>query len=90
MISLYIILKEKSTFILTSLKQNDIIMVISLTTQWRRTMESIMTVRAPGELQEFLAHEAQKHGLTRNALILQILWDWERKQRPSDDEKDRR
>ena len=53
-------------------------------------MESIMTVRAPGELQEFLAHEAQKHGLTRNALILQILWDWERKQRPSDDEKDRR
>lgn len=53
-------------------------------------MESIMTVRAPSELQEFLAQEAQKHGLTRNALILQILWDWERRQRPVEGEKDRR
>ena len=39
-------------------------------------MESIMTVRAPDELQKDLKKYALKHGLTRNALILQILWQW--------------
>lgn len=39
-------------------------------------MASIMTVRAPIELQVFLAEKAKDLGLTRNALILQILWGW--------------
>ena len=38
-----------------------------------------MTVRAPEELQEELKIRAGKQGLTRNALILNILWDWIRK-----------
>nr|DAI11055.1 MAG TPA: hypothetical protein [Caudoviricetes sp.] len=37
---------------------------------------NIMTVRAPDNLQEELRDIAVKKGLTRNALILQILWDW--------------
>ena len=39
-------------------------------------MASIMTVRAPAELQEILSLQAKTLGLARNALILQILWDW--------------
>ena len=39
-------------------------------------MESIMTVRAPAELQSILTSQAKNFGLARNALILQILWDW--------------
>ena len=39
-----------------------------------------MTVRAPEELQEELKIRAGKQGLTRNALILNILWDWIRKE----------
>lgn len=39
-------------------------------------MQSIMTVRAPDALQEDLKKIAAREGLTRNALILQILWDW--------------
>lgn len=37
-------------------------------------MESIMTVRAPADLQNILSLQA------RNALILQILWDWTERQ----------
>ena len=40
-----------------------------------------MTVRAPEELQEELKIRAGKQGLTRNALILNILWDWIRKEK---------
>ena len=40
-----------------------------------------MTVRAPEELQEELKIRAGKQGLTRNVLILNILWDWIRKEK---------
>lgn len=36
----------------------------------------IMTLRVPDEVQEILMAYAKKHGLTRNALVLQILWGW--------------
>lgn len=36
----------------------------------------IMTVRAPDKLQEALKKKAEEQGQTRNALILQILWEW--------------
>lgn len=39
-----------------------------------------MSVRAPDDLQNKLKIFAGKHGLTRNALILQILWDWVKQQ----------
>ncbi len=39
-------------------------------------MASIMTVRAPSDLQKLLSSQAKELGLARNALILQILWDW--------------
>lgn len=35
-----------------------------------------MTVRAPEKLQVILMHEAELKGMTRNALVLKILWDW--------------
>ena len=45
-------------------------------------MASIMTVRAPDRLQNTLNQAAKQRGLTRNALILQILQDWiERKEK---------
>lgn len=43
-------------------------------------MASIMTVRAPADLQELLSLRAKHLGLARNALILQILWDWAERQ----------
>jgi len=39
-----------------------------------------MTVRAPSDLQEILSLQAKNLGLARNALILQILWDWAERQ----------
>lgn len=39
-----------------------------------------MTVRAPENLQKKLSEIAKKQGLTRNALILHILWDWMEKE----------
>lgn len=36
----------------------------------------IMTLRAPEEMQKQLTISARRKGLTRNALILQILWRW--------------
>lgn len=42
-------------------------------------MANIMSVRAPDTLQAKLKALADKQGLTRNALILQILWEWVRK-----------
>lgn len=35
-----------------------------------------MTVRAPDKLQKILNIKSKHLGLTRNALILQILWEW--------------
>lgn len=35
-----------------------------------------MTVRASDELQKILKEAAKAQGFTRNALILQILWEW--------------
>lgn len=43
-------------------------------------MSSIMTVRAPTGLQEILSSQAKNLGLARNALILQILWEWTKSQ----------
>ena len=43
-------------------------------------MSSIMTVRAPTGLQEILSSQAKSLGLARNALILQILWEWTKSQ----------
>lgn len=39
-------------------------------------MISVVTVRMPNELKEFLKDSASKQGLTRNSLVLQILWEW--------------
>lgn len=39
-------------------------------------MKNIMTVRAQDGLREALSRRAKELGITRNALILQILWDW--------------
>lgn len=41
----------------------------------------IMSVRAPDLLKNELSIYAKKHGLTRNALILQILWEYVEKQK---------
>lgn len=43
-------------------------------------MQKIMTVRPPDDLAEMLSAAAKRLGMTRNALILQILWDWAKKQ----------
>ena len=43
-------------------------------------MASIMTVRASENLQKILSESAKAQGYTRNALILQILWDWIKQQ----------
>ena len=39
-------------------------------------MAKIMTIRPPEWLQDTLRAMAKKRGLTVNALVLQILWDW--------------
>ena len=39
-------------------------------------MASIMTVRATDELKESLKHLATERGIIRNGLILNILWEW--------------
>lgn len=39
-------------------------------------MANVMTVRVPDELQNLLKKSASEHGLTRNALVLHILWEW--------------
>ncbi len=39
-------------------------------------MMNIMTIRVPDELQIKLKKYAENQGLTRNALVLQILWAW--------------
>lgn len=39
-------------------------------------MASIMTIRAPDELQRTLKEYAKQFGYPRNALVLQILQEW--------------
>lgn len=39
-------------------------------------MAGIMTVRAPEHIQKLLTEYANRRGITRNALILQIIWEW--------------
>lgn len=39
-------------------------------------MADIMTVRVPKEMRDILSLKAKRMGLARNALIIQILWDW--------------
>lgn len=39
-------------------------------------MNPICTFRAPEELRRILKEAAQERGITMNALMLQILWDW--------------
>lgn len=43
-------------------------------------MISQMLVRSPQELKDILQERAKKKGLTLNSLILQILWEWLKKQ----------
>ena len=42
-------------------------------------MARIMTVRAPDDLFKDLERLAKTKGFTRNGLILQILWEWVKK-----------
>lgn len=42
-------------------------------------MTTIMTIRAPEDMQHALSEKAQSAGLTRNALVLQILQEWLKK-----------
>lgn len=49
-------------------------------------MASIMTVRAPDDLQKSLKDHAKRLGYPRNALILQILQGWVKEQQKSKDE----
>lgn len=39
-------------------------------------MNPIMTIRPPDKMQVLLKKIAQSRGLTANALVIQILWDW--------------
>mgnify|MGYP002326578248 CR=1 FL=1 len=39
-------------------------------------MANIMTIRAPDEMQRLLKETSKDLGFTRNALVLQILWEW--------------
>lgn len=45
-------------------------------------MQPIMTLRVPETLQNNLKKIATHEGLTRNALVLQILWDWIKQNQP--------
>ncbi len=38
-------------------------------------------IRAPREIKTFLQSEAKRIGITLNALILQILWEWVKKRK---------
>lgn len=39
-------------------------------------MAKVMTTRLPEELHKQLKYRANKKGLTLNALVIQILWEW--------------
>ncbi len=44
-------------------------------------MAKIMTVRPPDKLQEILKNVARERGYTTNQLVIQILWDWIKKEK---------
>lgn len=39
-------------------------------------MADMMTVRAPRELKDLIQSEAERMGISVNALVLHILWEW--------------
>ena len=39
-------------------------------------MIKVKTLRMPDNLSSFIIKNAKEQGLTQNALILKILWDW--------------
>ena len=43
-------------------------------------------LRLPYDLNTWLIQEAKKQGVAKNALILQILWDWAKRQGKPDTE----
>ena len=46
-------------------------------------------LRIPYELNTWLVLEAQKQGISKNALILQILWEWAEENKPPTETKSR-
>lgn len=42
-------------------------------------MAKIMTVRPPDNLQQVIKEKAKEKGYTVNQLVLQILWEWIKK-----------
>ena len=50
-------------------------------------MAAIMTVRAPENMQRKLSEEARNIGLTRNALVMQILREWMEKNQKEETQK---
>ena len=43
-------------------------------------MQNIMTIRPPEKLKEWLKKEAKEQGFTVNGLVLNILWDYFKKE----------
>lgn len=43
-------------------------------------MAKIMTTRPPERLHDILRRYAKEQGYTLNQLVLQVLWDWAKKQ----------
>lgn len=43
-------------------------------------MAKIMTTRPPEKLHSILKQSAKRQGYTLNHLVIQILWDWAKKQ----------
>lgn len=43
-------------------------------------MNPICTIRTPNELRETIKAKAKDKGISMNALVLQILWEWARKE----------
>ena len=70
---------KKSIFILTSVISLDIIQIkgdITMKNNGGDCMNAILTIRPPDELRNLIRATAKRKGLTVNALVLQILWDW--------------
>lgn len=42
-------------------------------------MSNIMTIRPPDSLRKHLKWAAKKKGFTLNSFVLQILWEWDKK-----------
>lgn len=70
--------RKISRIILTSVTSPVIITseISEITFERVKRLNPIMTVRAPDALRIALKRAAHMNGITLNALILQILWDW--------------